>query len=418
MEGRLNLLAGFYGFEKIALSLFEEARVFSPLQKSGMFEERPPVFVRGRSGPELLLRPSGSLSTLRAYQTHKMNDWPQPLKFIFSGEGFGIAGTKKVDVRPEWGLVMIGEEGPIAEAEIIQVIWKSLEELKVDMSVMELRINATGCSNCRSSFRSPFTSYLRGRQARFCKNCKRNFKRFPTKILVCQEEKCKLVANHAPQILDYLCEVCKKHLRGLLEFLDEMSIPYFLDPKFFRDGSWFSTMSFEFVWRKKSASALPENTTEDHIADTQKKLPSAVVVVEGGRISRAGELINGKKLDAASATVLLENLTENFGKILPVLDTQEPKIFLAQLGDLAKRKSLALMEDLRQGGIGARESLGRDSIKSQLNVAEKVGADIALIFGQKEALDSTIIVREVSSGIQETIPQAKLIEFLRKKLKK
>ena len=33
VEGRLNLLAGFYGFEKIALSLFEEARVFSPLQK-------------------------------------------------------------------------------------------------------------------------------------------------------------------------------------------------------------------------------------------------------------------------------------------------------------------------------------------------------------------------------------------------
>jgi len=97
---------------------------------------------------------------------------------------------------------------------------------------------------------------------------------------------------------------------------------------------------------------------------------------------------------------------------------EEFKIFLVHLGELAKRKGLALLEGLRAAGVEARESLGRDSIKSQLKVAEKSGAVIALILGQKEALDNTIIVREIQSGIQETIPQEKLVEFLKKRLKK
>jgi len=88
------------------------------------------------------------------------------------------------------------------------------------------------------------------------------------------------------------------------------------------------------------------------------------------------------------------------------------------LGDLAKRKSFTLLETLRAGGIIVRESLGRDSIKVQLKIVERSGCRHALIIGQKEALDGTVIVRETESGIQETIPQEKLIDFLKRKLKK
>ena len=93
-------------------------------------------------------------------------------------------------------------------------------------------------------------------------------------------------------------------------------------------------------------------------------------------------------------------------------------VFFAHLSDAAKKKSLPLLEELRQGGVSVEESLGKDSIRSQLKIAERVSAKIALILGQKEALDSTIIVREMESGIQETISQEKLIEFLKRKLKR
>ena len=98
----------------------------------------------------------------------------------------------------------------------------------------------------------------------------------------------------------------------------------------------------------------------------------------------------------------------------------EPKqrVYFVQLGDMGKKKSFKIFEELRKNGIAVGESLGRDSVKSQLKLADKSGSDISLILGQKEAIDETIIIREMSSGIHEVIPQSKMIEILKKKLKK
>ena len=41
----------------------------------------------------------------------------------------------------------------------------------------------------------------------------------------------------------------------------------------------------------------------------------------------------------------------------------------------------------------------------------------ALIFGQKEALDDTVILREMDTGIQETIPLEKIVDEVKKRLK-
>ena len=136
-------------------------------------------------------------------------------------------------------------------------------------------------------------------------------------------------------------------------------------------------------------------------------------------MSKAAGLVAGRPLEAAGLVVFFEALEAYLGRrgIHPSEETKI-RVFLSQLGELAKRKSLGILETLRTNEIEVRESLGKDSIKSQLKMAEKIGADITLILGQKEALDNTIIVREAFSGIQETIAQDKLIEFLRKKLKK
>lgn len=404
----LEKMAVFYGFERIHLSLLEEPRALLPLVKVGLCDERSPVLGRTRSGVEFALRFSGALSILRAYVTQKMNDLPHPLKIFFDGDSFFLDSLrgKEIHARPEWGLVMIGEEGPIAEAEIVQIVWKALVDAGVKGEDMEIRVNAIGCSECRPVFRSQLGSYLRNRSGRLCKSCKRHLKRMPTRVLGCEEEKCKIVSSHTPQILDFLCDLCKKHLRGFMEFLDEIRAPYFLDSRLFREGSPFSTIIFEFA-------ALPAPN------ESGERKRSASIFGEGGRLSRAGEIVAGKRLDVASATLYLNEVAAIHGRSGTSLFNEEgPKIFLAQLGELAKRKSLGLLEILRKSGIDVRESLGRDSVKSQLKFAEHYGAEVALILGQKEALDNTIIVREVESGIQETLPQEKLIEFLKKKLKR
>lgn len=405
-------IATFYGFERAVTPALEDPRAYSELVKFGFLEARPPLACKTRSGDNIFLRPSLLLSLLRSYLPHKMQDLPHPLKFFSEGESFFMSRGREKEIwsRSEWGLLMIGEEGPVAEAEILQVVWKALEKIGgLDPSILELRVNAVTCPECRTSFRSAFNSYFRSKAGKLCKSCRRHLKRSPTKLLQCVEEKCKIASSNSPQVLDFICDSCKEHLRGFLEFLDEIKIPYFLDSKFFIEGLWYSTLVFEISLKLKMAAEGEEaGAEEEHM-----------VIAEGGRMSRAAELIAKRPLEAAGALVWFEALEAYFLKKRGE-GGREPqaRIFLAQLGELAKRKSLALLETLRAENIAVRESLGRDSIKSQLKVAEKIGAEITLIVGQKEALDNTIIVRETFSGIQETIPQDKLIDFLKRKLKK
>ena len=141
-----------------------------------------------------------------------------------------------------------------------------------------------------------------------------------------------------------------------------------------------------------------------------------MILAEGGRLTRAAELMGAKGLEAVAGSILPDAVEQ---AVFPPRSLEfTPDVYLAQLGEIARRRSLRVLEMLRLGGITVKESLGRDAIKSQLKLAEKFGAPIALILGQKEVIDQTIIVRETNSGIQETVPQEKLIDFLKRRLKK
>ena len=102
----------------------------------------------------------------------------------------------------------------------------------------------------------------------------------------------------------------------------------------------------------------------------------------------------------------------------PSLKQEQPNIFLAQLGDLAKRKCLKIFEEFRKANIRAAESLGKDSLKSQLNKANRLGVRYSLILGQKEALEGIIIIKNMETGKQETIKLDKAVEEIKKRLKK
>lgn len=423
-----SLIAKFYGFDRIKTSPVESGAAYAPLVREGLLEERPPVFVKTRAGEELLLIPSGILGVLRAYFSHRLQAMPHPLKMSFEADTFSLyvakegyladrltsedAGERSEAVpvipRREWGLVMIGEGSAVAETEVIQGIWKACAELGMAGEEVEIRINASGCTQCRPTFRASLASFFRSRAGRLCAKSKRDVRRAPARILSCADERCRGISGSAPQALDFLCDRCKKQLRSTLEFLDEVRIPYFLDSLLFRDGSWYGETIFVLLLRQAPEPAVGDAAPAD---------APLVLIAEGGRVSRAAELLGGKDVSAFGGVLFADAVARVLaGKAGS--GAADAHVFFVQLGDLAKRKSFEILEALREGGIEARESLGRDSIKVQLKIAERVGARYALVLGQKEALDGTIMVREVQSGIQETIPQAKLVEFLKKKLKK
>ena len=94
------------------------------------------------------------------------------------------------------------------------------------------------------------------------------------------------------------------------------------------------------------------------------------------------------------------------------------QIFLAQLGKLAKRKSLKLFEEFRKAKVPLAESFGRDSLKAQFRLADRIGAEYTLIIGQKEALEGVVLIRNMKTGKQEVIKFEKIVKEMKKRLKK
>ena len=132
----------------------------------------------------------------------------------------------------------------------------------------------------------------------------------------------------------------------------------------------------------------------------------------------AGPLGAGAPRPACGAAAGVERIVQVIKDISRREPTIQKKIFLAQLGELAKRKSLKLSEELRKGKIPVAESLGKDSLKTQLRIADRMGAVYTLILGQREALEGTVLIRDMKSGRQETVKWDKVVGEIQKRLKK
>ena len=94
----------------------------------------------------------------------------------------------------------------------------------------------------------------------------------------------------------------------------------------------------------------------------------------------------------------------------------QPNVFFAQLGDAARRVGLKLYEDFRQAGIPVAEAFGKNALKAQLEIANKLGVKLTIILGQKEVLDGTIIIRDMESGAQEIVDVNKIVGVVKRKL--
>ena len=230
-----------------------------------------------------------------------------------------------------------------------------------------------------------------------CANCKGRLKKNPLRILDCKEEKCERIKKSCPQILDHLCKNCHDHFKALLEFLEPAGIPFSLNPYLVRGLDYYTKTVFEIV---------------------QESGKSQGSLAGGGRYDDLVKLLGGKPTPACGAAIGLDRV------VLLLKGSQEKKekqeradVFLAQVGDLAKQKSLILLESFRQAGIDLAQTISKDSLSSQLRTASKLEAQFSLIFGHQEALKDQIIVREMSSGRQKTIALAKAVQEIKKRLK-
>lgn len=407
-QGRWNLirdtvrgLAEAYGFDRIDLPVLERSDLFQrTIGKGTDIVEKEMYVFTDPSNRSVALRPEATASAARAYIEHGMLDRPQPVKLWYEGPMFRHDRPQAGRYRQFYqaGLEVFGAEEPIIDAQLILIGKKLFEELGLPVQV---QINSIGTPECRQSYLAELVAYFRPYRSKLPEDDKRRLQKNPLRLLDSKEEYTMSLLEGAPQILDWLDEKSKEHFMKVIEFLDEVEIPYVLNPYLVRGLDYYTHTVFEFV---------PEGEEGEK---TQSALGG------GGRYDGLIAILGGRPTAGCGFAIGIDRIA----RVLSDKGINPPQyppaqVFFAQLGDAARRVGLRLFEQFRAAGIPVAEAAGKNALKAQLEAANKLGVGLTLILGQKEVLDGTIIIRDMESGAQETIDASKVVSVVERKLQK
>ncbi len=394
-------LTAAYGFERLDTPILEETSLFvrSAGKQSDVVEKEMFSFI-DKGGDNVTLRPEGTAPMVRAYVNHGMVNLPQPVKMYYWGPMFRYERPQHGRFRQhhQFGVEVFGDASPVQDCEVILLAYLFYKELGIKTAI---HINSLGCSGCRATYATELANYYRTKRNQICEDCKRRLAKSPLRLLDCKEAGCQPVKEGAPHIVDFLDEECKNHLMRVLEYLDDLQVPYVLNPHLVRGFDYYTRTVFEIM--------LAEENPEQ----------SQIALGGGGRYDTLVEQLGGRPTPACGFGIGVERVILQLkAQQIEPKDDRRPDIFLAQLGDAARRKAFMLFEDLRASGVHASANFSKGALKGQLEIANRLGAKYTVILGQKEVIDGTVLIRDMESGMQEIVLYDKAGSEIKKKLGK
>lgn len=394
-------IALYYGFKPIETPILEKEELFRRgvgLDTDIVSKEMYTLKTKG--GDHLVMRPEGTASVMRAYVEHGMQSLPQPVMLYYSGPFFRHENPQRGRYRQLWqfGLEILGSKKSILDATIIKLAITILEES--GFSNYNLKINSIGDTDCRNTYRRELTSYYKKHLKNICADCRERLKTNPLRLLDCKNPACQETKKEAPESIASLCAACKAHFKEVLEYLDAMNIPYEIDNTLVRGLDYYSRTVFEIF--------VPNKDEDGN--------DLSLAIVGGGRYDYLSKSLGLKKeIPAVGASIGVDRLVElpAYVKHTPRI-VKKPKVFFIQLSFDAKLRSFEVIEALRKAHISLTHSISKDSLSAQLAIAEKMNVPYTIILGQKEALENTVIVRNMDTRSQDTVKIDKLAEYLKK----
>lgn len=390
-------VAEFYNFLKIETPLVENAELFvRSVGEDTDIVAKEMFFIKSGGHEQFVLRPEGTAAIARSYLEQGLSHISQPVKLYYFGPMFRHEQPQAGRYREfhQFGLeIMGGSSDPIFDAQIMLASYRFIEELKIKSLTIE--INSIGCRVCRPHFKKRLLDYYRRHENKLCLDCRRRLKTNPLRLLDCKQENCVKLKEHAPNLMDNLCSSCSTHFKAVVEYLDELSLPYRLNPYLVRGLDYYNKTVFEIF-------------AQDY----------NLAIASGGRYDYLFEMIGGRPTPGVGCALGMERLIEVM-KLhnLELSPKNRARVFVMYIGDLAKKRVLTLIEEFREKGIQVRESFGKDLLKKQMQLADKEHAEFALILGQKEVFEESIIIRDLASGSQESVPLKRVVEEVKKRLK-
>ncbi|MEH3141089.1 MAG: histidine--tRNA ligase [Mycobacterium kyogaense] len=379
------------GYGDIELPIFEDTALFARgVGESTDVVSKEMYTFADRGERSVTLRPEGTAGVMRAVIEHGLDRGQLPVKLCYAGPFFRYERPQAGRYRQlqQVGVEAIGVDDPALDAEVIAVADAGFRSLGLDGFRLEL--TSLGDETCRPQYRELLQQFLFGLD--LDEETRRRAEINPLRVLDDKRPHVKEMTADAPLMLDHLSEVAKAHFETVLAHLDALGVPYVINPRMVRGLDYYTKTTFEFVHDGLGAqSGIGGGGRYDGLMSQL-----------GGRdLSGIGF---GLGVDRALLALRAEGKTAG--------ETARVDVYAVPMGAEAKVRLAVLAAQLRAAGVRVDVAYGDRSLKAAMKGADRSGASIALVAGERDLEAGTVGVKTLTTGEQVDIPVDQVVEHV------
>jgi histidyl-tRNA synthetase len=387
-----NLLIS-YGYKYCRTPIVESTETFSrAIGEVTDIVEKEMYTWKDNNGDSLTLRPEGTASVVRMMIEHNL---PREgiQKVFYNGPMFRHERPQKGRYRQfhQVGVEVFGASDAKIDAELISItdsLWKTL---RINA---RLEINSLGSKESRNSYRNILTAFFSENIGQLDEDSLRRLKTNPLRILDSKNKDLELLISNAPKMIDHLDDESKEHFTILKNYLDNLGIPYEVNPKLVRGLDYYNQTVFEWI---------------------SNDLGSQGTICGGGRYDGLVEKMGGNPTPAIGFAMGLERIALLIQDNNSQLVNKRCQLYFVALGDQAQIESMKLSKEILQvlPSITLNNDISMGSLKSQMKKADKSNADFALILGEEELSNNQLSIKPLKGqGVQQSIKLEGIIQHL------
>jgi len=383
-----------YGYNSIRLPIVEKTELFARSigEVTDIVEKEMYTFA-DRNDESLTLRPEGTAGCVRAIVQNGLSH-NQIQKLYYTGPMFRYERPQKGRYRQfhQFGVEVFGLATPDIDAELIVLTARLWEQLGLEN--LELQINSLGSQEARVAYREKLVEYLSQYKDKLDEDSLRRLDSNPLRILDTKNPEMKDIVDGAPKLIDHLDVESQEHFDIVKSHLDDIGIPFVINPNLVRGLDYYNRTVFEWV------------TTE---------LGAQGTVCAGGRYDGLVEQIGGKATPAVGFAMGIERLVTLLTDKNKVPSIAKADLYIVTVGDNVSRPGLVISEMVRDAfpNVNRQMNCGGGSFKSQFKKADKSGAKYAIVMGEQEIEEKVVAVKPLRvEGEQQTVEWEALINHL------
>lgn len=390
LEGAVKNVISAYGYNEMRMPIVEMTHLFSRAigEVTDVVEKEMYTF-EDRNGDSLTLRPEGTAGCVRAGIENGLL-YNQEQRVWYMGPMFRHERPQKGRYRQfhQCGVEVFGLNGPDVDAELIMMTARLWRELGIDKHV-RLELNSIGSLEARANYRTALIAFLEQHIDVLDEDCKRRMHTNPLRVLDTKNPDVQAILGDAPRLSDYLDTDSTQHFAGLCELLDAAGIEYTVNERLVRGLDYYNRTVFEWI---------------------TESLGSQGTVCGGGRYDGLVEQLGGKATPAVGFAMGLERLVLML-ETLELTDVRRSvDVYVVTAGEGTMMAGMKLAEQVREAipGVRVMNHFGGGNFKKQFKRADKVGAVVALVLGENEVADNTVVLKDLAGGEQVTYSQQEI----------